>query len=731
MLSDIPPMDHRQRLRIGDYTVDFGALSVAAPEGTIVRLTPKAAAVLMELARSPGTTVTRDELLERIWRGRFTTPGVVPQAVSALRKAFGDELDTPAYIDTIPRVGYRLVASVQVLQADTPAAIDDAIEAEAEAPVAAAGEPGMPPPAPEGRRRRWPSATGIVGGLGTIALLAAFAVDRIVSTAPAPLLAGPPVLATFAPGAESQPRLSPDGRRVAYAQSERTSGARQLFVLGLDDSSSRALTDPAIDASQPVWSPDGTELAYRSIDAGGDCKLRIVSIEGGLERALGDCDTAALVAFDWDPLDPRRMLASRLERGRIGGGALTAMRLSDRWNDEPLDYAHGQGDIDLEPRFSPDGRLVAFRRGPNPTSDLWVVPAAGGEARRLTRVRARISGFDWWPGGEHLVFSSDHGGRDELWRVALADGRIERLGITDAILPDIAHDTLVYQGLQWRTAMVALDLGRTAEAASGAAAPADILTPSSGRDLVAAASPDGRQLAFISDRDGSRELWLRDEHGAIRRLTAHRGPVLDRPSWSPDGRRVLYLARNAEQQSVWEYQLDTGSTVEVTGSMRLLREAMYAQDGRSLWLVALVDRGWTLLSCPRGDAPDCTPTPSEREAFRIERLGPGELLVATSAGELQRIDERDPATTIDRYELPINDGWAVHGGRLWLLRAGTPVRLEAWQLGAEAPEEYWTLGDITPLLYARPEISRDGRTAWVPGVLEYRSDIVRVPLAPP
>ncbi len=726
MASDPTPIDPRQRLRVGAFTVDLGALSVAAPDGTSVRLTPKAAAVLLELVRARGTTVTRDELLDRVWRGRFTTPGVVPQAVSALRRAFADELETPAYIDTIPRVGYRLVASVQALDPEADAAGD------AEAPPS-------PPPQQVPPARRWPAPLGAIGALGAVALLAAFALDRGAHPPEPVLLAGPATLATFAPGAESQPRLSPDARRLAYAQAEGDDGRRQLFVLGLGDSATRAVTPPDTDATQPVWSPDGTELAYRQVDADGRCELRIVAVEGGLGRALADCDTADLIAFDWDPRDDRRMLASRLERGRIGGGALRALLLSDRWHDAPLAYALEEGAVDLEPRFSPDGRLLAFRRGPNPTSDLWVMPADGGEPRRLTRVRSRISGFDWWPGGQHLVFSSDHGGRDELWRVALADGRIDRLGITDAVSPDVAGETLVYQGLQWRTALVALALGDgapagvAAEAATpGTEADARVLTASSGRDLVAAASPDGEQLAFVSDRDGSRELWLRDAEGGIRRLTAHRGPVLDRPSWSPDGRRVLYIVRDAEQHAVWEYQLDTGATVEVAGPLRSIREALYAEDGRSLWLVALDARDWTLMACPRGEAATCLPASTGRQAFRAERLGPGELLLASSAGELQRVAERDPATTLERYELPINDGWSVQRGRLWLLSVdGRQPRLEAWRLGADAPDARWTLGSARPLLYARPEVSPDGRTAWVPGVLEYRSDIVRVPLAAP
>ena len=95
---------YKQRLRVGAYEVYPGALSVRA-DGDPIRLKPKAMAVLVELARQPGVTLSRDELLDRVWKSTHVTPGVVGHAITALRRAFGDPLETPAYIETIPRIG--------------------------------------------------------------------------------------------------------------------------------------------------------------------------------------------------------------------------------------------------------------------------------------------------------------------------------------------------------------------------------------------------------------------------------------------------------------------------------------------------------------------------------------------------------------------------------------------------------------------------------------------------
>ena len=78
------------RLRVGEHVVDVGALRlVTRPD--LPRLTHKAVAVLIELVRHVGNTVTRDELLDRVWIGRFTTPDVLTQAIKELRRAFADD----------------------------------------------------------------------------------------------------------------------------------------------------------------------------------------------------------------------------------------------------------------------------------------------------------------------------------------------------------------------------------------------------------------------------------------------------------------------------------------------------------------------------------------------------------------------------------------------------------------------------------------------------------------
>lgn len=108
-----------KRLQVGEHVVDVGALAVTTREQQPT-VTAKAMAVLIELAREPGRTLTRDELLDLVWPDSLPTPEVLTQAIMELRRVLGDHWHTPRYIKTVPKLGYRLIASVRWLEVTSP-----------------------------------------------------------------------------------------------------------------------------------------------------------------------------------------------------------------------------------------------------------------------------------------------------------------------------------------------------------------------------------------------------------------------------------------------------------------------------------------------------------------------------------------------------------------------------------------------------------------------------------
>ena len=98
-------------LRIGAWQVNPAAGQISR-QGESVRLEARTLRLLLYLAERAGQVVSIDELLTEVWSGVVVTQDSVYQAIATLRRLLGDDARQPAYIATVPRLGYRLVASV-------------------------------------------------------------------------------------------------------------------------------------------------------------------------------------------------------------------------------------------------------------------------------------------------------------------------------------------------------------------------------------------------------------------------------------------------------------------------------------------------------------------------------------------------------------------------------------------------------------------------------------------
>ena len=104
-------------IRIGEFAVDPSLHTVSGPAGT-VRLEPKVMIVLLCLADHRNQVVTKERLMRAAWPDTFVTDDVLTRAISELRRAFGDSVREPRFIQTIPKGGYRLIAPVSHITPD-------------------------------------------------------------------------------------------------------------------------------------------------------------------------------------------------------------------------------------------------------------------------------------------------------------------------------------------------------------------------------------------------------------------------------------------------------------------------------------------------------------------------------------------------------------------------------------------------------------------------------------
>src|SRR5262245_14403495 len=200
--------DSEKVYRFDDVLVEASAFRVSRA-GEVLALEPKAVDVLLFLIERTGQLVSKQELLDRVWKDVAVTDNALTRVVAQLRRALGDEAKRARYIETVPTRGYRFVATVERVAA---VALQPSSK-----PSAGTATPAVER-APGSIWRRRPVA---IAGLAA-AVVAAWAASWIWtgarSDAPARLRpTGPPVQLTSSTGLDLFPAASPDGSTIAFA----------------------------------------------------------------------------------------------------------------------------------------------------------------------------------------------------------------------------------------------------------------------------------------------------------------------------------------------------------------------------------------------------------------------------------------------------------------------------------------------------------------------------------
>lgn len=550
MISEPPPDFH---LREWHVQPAYNRLTTA---GRSVQIEPKMMQVLLALAAQPGVVQPHAALLATVWPDNNVRPEVLARAVSELRKVFGDTPKAPAFIETIPRVGYRLIAPVssEPLTAAVP----------------------LPP------RRRYAL-------LGLAALLAGVLMGGLLWRAPAP---APPVSLlhtqplTSLHGLELAPALSPEGNRVAFIWTGPENNELNVFVQGLGTATPLQLTDTPFYEYSPTWSPDGTQIAFARSNQG----LFVLPALGGTARKVADIGQNSEPHLAWSTDAETLFLTDRV--GPDAPYRLFQLDLTTGTR-TPLTTPPASYLGDTYPAVSPDGAWVAFARRSTHAAELYLLPTAGGLPRRLTHDAANLAGLAWTADSQHLLFSSTRGGSFALWQLGLADGTVQPLPYEGAEIrtPSVQGERLAF-----------VQVTRTVDLWHHRPATGDTvqrLLASAREDVNPQFSADGQHLAFVSTRSGSREVWRSRADGSTPvRLTDFGGPHVRTPRWTPDGQHLVFEAHLHGQPDLFVMPAAGGPLRRLTTSDARDELPSVAPDGQSVYFSSNREGAWRIWRIP-------------------------------------------------------------------------------------------------------------------------------------
>jgi DNA-binding winged helix-turn-helix (wHTH) protein len=393
VMHDRPTTGSRMRdAQLSSSVIRFDVFEVDLQAGELrkdsrkVKLQEQPLRVLSSMLQRPGQLVTRKELCQKLWPADTFVDfdHGLNSAVARLRDALSDSAEQPKFIETVPKRGYRFIASLNRDASPEPRESQPASVEESSA------------------ARVW---IGI--GAALFVLVSAIVLAWSWSKTAASSDVG---VSSRKSGITSAPAYSPDGKQVAFRQNQ----GRQndgIFTALVGGENPLRLTSHPGDFG-PAWSPDSRQIAFIRY-SGNTLSIYTVPALGGMVHQVYSTPGAFGEGLTWSKTGKTLALSesSTLDPARSW---IVVFSLADsasrRLTSPPVGYR------DDEPVFSPDGSKVAFVRSEvaGAANNVFVVAVTGGEARQLTFHDRPIFGPPAWSHDGREIVVSSTGGRASL-----------------------------------------------------------------------------------------------------------------------------------------------------------------------------------------------------------------------------------------------------------------------------------------------------------------------------
>src|SRR6266545_1243841 len=732
-------MGHSEQQKNQCY--EFGPFRLATAEhrlyrnGEVVMLPPKEFDLLLLLVQNPGQVMNRESLIKALWPNTVVEEANLNVHISALRKALAENAGELHFIETLPRLGYRFIAPVT--EVNGTAVISSISRALAENGAGSLNQNAVTAvnnhaAADWSSRRRWAAIPLWLLAIGLLGVPAFLYFKPVRSTgAGAPINVVP--LTTY-PGRESQPAFSPDGNQIAFVWSGAKDDNTDVYVRLVDGGNWVRLTDDPGDDVNPVWSPDGRTIAFYRSSPDGD-GIFLVPALGGAERKLTGVwanrfGFGSHTWIHWSPDGKWLVVSDKTSAEEPFSLFLLSPETGEkrRVTSPPASVVG-----DCSPAFSPDGKRLAFVRVISAlVGDVYLVSVNGGEPKRLTFDGAGVSNLAWTPNGREIVFGSRLGGKNRLYRIPVEGGGAEWLAATgsEAQYPAFSRDG---SRLAWRQNTSDEDIFRLAlKSGSENVPPVASLIVSTALEASPRYSPDGKRIAFVSNRSGSDEIWVCGSDGENPiRLTSFRGPLAGSPSWSPDGKQIVFDCRPEGNADIYVVSAEGGQPRRLTTDPAEDIVPSWSRVGR--WIYFTSNRSGRLqiwrMPAGEGDAAQITrqggfepmESPDGRWLYFTQDRGSSSIWRMPTAGG-------DETPLFDFHQKNYSRGWTVtsEGVYFAVASSNTQSTIKFFSLSTGAEKTVAEIDRVLPSSVSGLTASPDGRWLLLPLFAQRGSDLMMI-----
>ncbi|WP_321470552.1 protein kinase [uncultured Paludibaculum sp.] len=517
-------------------------------------------------------------------------------------------------------------------------------------------------------------------------------------------------LTSFA-GSKDCPAISLDGTMIAFAWDGGKQGTRRnIYVMKAGGTEARRLSVSKYDDAWPAWSPDGLTIAFVRRLSGTETFVYVIPASGGVERRVWEGGSAV----SWAP-DGKSLLVSR-PRASKGSGGIVLLSLE---TGERRQLTTAPGAFDEFASFSPNGEWIGFARIAR-SLEVFVLPARGGTPKQLTFDRRPKTGRLAWTGdSREIVYSTEREfGGAGLWRVPIAGGAPRRItGLLQfAGNPTISRNgnLLVYTET-WLDSNIyrSEGAGFSSSGVLGRFGRPERVIASSREDHSPSYSPDGSQIAFISNRTSQSELWTARRDGSGERQLTHFNGFAGTPRWSPDGQSIAFDLRS-DQLNIWVIRAQGGAPRQLTTDSSNHMTPSWSPDGAwiyfasnksgqmQIWKMTADGRNATQLTRTGGEEP--LPSANGETIYYTRKRVESDLWEIPAAGGTER-----PVRGMESFTR-IGRSWGVIPQGIYFVSGEEEGREDAVRFFSFATRRVTALGVSQARSFVGPiSLSRNGR----------------------
>ncbi|WP_028772107.1 winged helix-turn-helix domain-containing protein [Shewanella waksmanii] len=523
-----------KRFLLSDRLVDPNHCTISFADA-VNKIELRAMQVLLCLIEHAGKPVSRDMLIETVWRGGHISDNAINRIIGLLRNQLGDNAKSPQFIKTVPKVGYVLICHVsEVEETEKERVLTKLSQKESQ----------------HSHVKSWKNRVFFSLYQHTslyVGLLAAFVISIVYVLASMPPSSMPPVVAkvlplTFLEGQEFAPSLSPDGEFLVFSHRTEEQVDWRLGLMNMNSREISFLSGTFENANYPSFSPDGKNVAYIGFNSSGECEIRIVAIENGYfaeSRTVTQCKQNSVgSSIAWHPSGMSLYYTDEDASNKHMSAKLVFSISINGKDKRQLSQPFNVGRGDYAISVSPDGKKLAVIRNVKWfQSVVMLFSLDKGSWETLFTVDYPLNSIMWGSNSDTLTYRSMSGHLNQFdlntkedVEVALVSQRISRP------MSNLMGEVVAVAGNYYSSEIWKID--NPFKALNDQITSARFIYSSSS-DSGGVASSKG-DIAFLSSRSGIPQVWLKRQSGSeVQISNFERYGIIRQIGFSNESNRLL------------------------------------------------------------------------------------------------------------------------------------------------------------------------------------------------